>query len=123
MRRGCRTRHGEIGSVTVHAVWVSVVLCVVLVIGLQVAALVQARHQVAAAADLAALAGSRASTEGRSGCDAARDVAERNGVRLATCRMDLDVATVEATATVEPWWGGTWTTTIEARAAPAWYER
>lgn len=76
-----------------------------------------------AAADLAALAGSRASTEGRSGCAAARAVAERNGVRLAGCRMDLDVATVQATASVEPWWGGTWSTTVEARAAPAWYER
>lgn len=118
-----RPAGAETGSVTVHALWVSVVLCVALVIGMQVVALVQVRHRVAAAADLAALAGSRAGTEGRAGCEAARDVAERNGVRLSACRMDLDVATVEATASVEPWWGGRWSTTIEARAAPAWYER
>jgi secretion/DNA translocation related TadE-like protein len=99
------------------------VLVVVVALGLQVAALVAVRHRTASAADLAALAGSRASTVGDDGCAAARAVARHNRARLERCRMDLDVATVTATATARPWWGGTWTARVRARAAPSWYER
>lgn len=113
----------EAGSVTVHALWVATALMVLVALGLQVATLLAVRHRVASAADLAALAGSRASTEGHDGCAAARDVAHRNGARLERCRMDLDVATVTATATTNPWWGGSWTAQVQARAAPSWYER
>lgn len=120
LRRG---RRGEAGSVTVHALWVAAVLVGLVALGLQVTALVATRHRVASAADLAALAGSRAATEGRDGCEAAADLARRNGVRLERCRMDLDVATVVAAGSARPWWGGRWTTRVEARAAPAWYER
>lgn len=116
-------RHPEDGAVTVHALWVVAVLVGVVALGLQVMALVALRHQVASAADLAALAGSRASTEGADGCAAAHRLAHRNDVRLERCRMDLDVATVTAVGSARPWWGGTWTTRIEARAAPSWYER
>lgn len=116
-------RHPDDGSVTVHALWVAAVLVGLVALGLQVTSLVALRHRVASAADLAALAGSRAATEGDDGCAAARDVARLNGVRLHRCRMDLDVATVTTVGATRPWWGGTWTTRIEARAAPAWYER
>jgi secretion/DNA translocation related TadE-like protein len=103
--------------------WVAAVLVGVVALGLQVTALVATRHRVASAADLAALAGSRAGSEGRDGCAAARALASRNGARLERCRMDLDVATVTAVATARPWWGGPWTVRVRARAAPAWYER
>jgi secretion/DNA translocation related TadE-like protein len=118
-----RAPRQEAGSVTVHALWVAAVLVVVVALGLQVAALVAVRHRTASAADLAALAGSRASTVGDDGCAAARAVARHNRARLERCRMDLDVATVTATATARPWWGGTWTARVRARAAPSWYER
>ncbi len=118
-----RRRPTEHGSVTVHALWVTAVLVGVVALGLQVTTLVALRHRVAAAADLAALAGSRAGSEGGDGCVAAREVAHRNGADLGRCRMDLAVATVTATASTRPWWGGTWTVRVRARAAPAWYER
>ncbi len=113
----------ERGSVSVHAVWVTVLLLVLTLVALQVADLVRLRHRASAAADLAALAASRASVSGDDGCAAARDVARRNGADLTGCRMDLDVATVAATVEADPWWGGSWTSTVRARAAPSWYER
>jgi secretion/DNA translocation related TadE-like protein len=113
----------ERGSVTVHALWVGAALVTVVALGLQVTALVALRHRVSAAADLAALAGSRAATEGADPCTAARQVARRNDATLERCRADLDVVTVTATAATRPWWGGTWRARVQARAAPAWYER
>ena len=111
----------ERGSVTVHAVWVVAALCIVAVVLAQVATVVRVKHQVAAAADLAALAGSRASLSGDDGCAAARAVAGRNGARLVRCRMDLDVATVTARQATAPWWGRRWAFDAKARAAPDFY--
>lgn len=111
----------EHGSASLHAVWVAVVLAVVTLLVVQVAALVQLRHRAASAADLAALAGSRASVAGQDGCGAAADVARRNGATLRSCRMDLDVATVTTTLAASPWWGGRWVTEQDARAAPDHY--
>ena len=112
----------ESGSVTVHALWVATVLCVVAVVMAQVASVVRLKHQVASAADLAALAGSRASLDGHDGCAAARTVARRNGARLVRCRMDLDVATVTARQRTPSWWGHRWAFEVDARAAPDFYE-
>ena len=112
----------ERGSVTIHALWVATLLCVVAVVTAQVATVVRAKHQVASAADLAALAGSRASLAGEDGCEAARAVARRNGARLVRCRMDLDVATVTARGGTQSWWGHQWAFEVDARAAPAFYE-
>jgi secretion/DNA translocation related TadE-like protein len=111
----------ERGAATIHAVTVTVVLVVVTLLIVQAAALVRLRHRVAAAADLAALAASQASAEGRDGCRAARAIARRNGAELTRCRMDLDVATVAARATTRPWWGERWAGEQKARAAPAAY--
>lgn len=116
-------RRPERGSVTVHALWVTAVLVGVVALGLQLTALVALRHRVAGAADLAALAGSRAASEGTEPCAAAERVARRNDARLERCRADLEVVTVTATAAARPWWGGTWTARVRARAAPSWYER
>jgi secretion/DNA translocation related TadE-like protein len=115
------TGRRERGSVTVHALWVAVLLVVVAVLMAQVGTVVRLKHQVASAADLAALAGSRASLAGRDGCAAARGVARRNGVELKQCRMDLDVATVTARARTPRWWGHRWAFEVDARAAPDFY--
>ncbi|KQX73885.1 Rv3654c family TadE-like protein [Aeromicrobium sp. Root472D3] len=109
------------GAVTVHAVTVSVLLVVMTLVLVQATSLVRMRHRVAAAADLAALAASRASVAGDDGCRAARDAARRNGARLVSCRMDFDVATVTARAVSPPWWGGRWASEQRARAAPQSY--
>ncbi len=111
----------ERGSVTLHAVWVAAVLCVAAVLAAQAATVVRLKHQVASAADLAALAGSRASLAGEDGCAAAKTVARHNGARLVRCRMDLDVTTVTAHRATRPWWGQRWTFEVTARAAPDFY--
>jgi secretion/DNA translocation related TadE-like protein len=89
----------------------------------QVATVIRLKHQIASAADLAALAGSQASLAGRDGCDAARAVARHNDARLVRCRMDLDVATVTARQRTPPWWGQRWAFEVDARAAPDFYVR
>ena len=109
------------GAATVHAVTVAVLLVVMTLALVQATSLVRLRHRVAAAADLAALAASRASASGEEGCRAARDTARRNGARLVSCRMDYDVATVTARAISPPWWGGRWAAEQRARAAPQSY--
>ena len=114
-------RQRERGSVTVHALWVATVLCVVAIVMAQVATVIRVKHQVASAADLAALAGSRASLAGHDGCDAARAVARHNDAQLVRCRMDLDVATVTARRRTSSWWGHRWAFEVDARAAPDFY--
>ena len=117
-----RRRQRELGSVTVHALWVATFLCVVAVVMAQVATVVRLKHEVASAADLAALAASRASLAGHDGCESARTVANRNGARLVRCRMDLDVATVTTRQATPSWWGHRWAFEAKARAAPDFYE-
>lgn len=109
------------GAATVHAATVAVLLLIVGLVLVQATSLVQMKHRVAAAADLAALAASRASVGGEDGCQAAATAARRNGARLVACRMDFDVATVTARATSPRWWGGRWVTEQRARAAPESY--
>ncbi|MBC7630284.1 Rv3654c family TadE-like protein [Aeromicrobium sp.] len=109
------------GAATVMAASVTVLLVIAALLVTQVAGLVRLRHRVAAAADLAALASSRASIDGRDGCAAGRDVAHRNGAELLTCRMDYDVATVTGRATSLTWWGHRWAFEQDARAAPDFY--
>lgn len=109
------------GSVSVHAAGVAILLVIAALVIVQAAQLVRLRHEVAAAADLAALAGSQASVSGRDGCAAARAVARRNGATLSACRMDFDVATVTARAASESWWGSRWAAEQKARAAPDFY--
>ena len=112
----------ERGSVTVHALWVATLLCIIAIVMAQVATVIRVKHQVASAADLAALAGSRASLAGDDGCEAARAVARHNDARLVRCRMDLDVATVTARRQTPRWWGHRWAFEVDARAAPDFYE-
>lgn len=109
------------GLASAHAAWVAVGLIMLALIVVQAAQLILMRHQVAASADLAALAGSRASVAGADGCASARKVALSNGARLVGCRMDFDVATVRARAVSRTWWGKRWVAEQKARAAPIEY--
>lgn len=111
----------ERGSISVHAAWVAIVLVLAALVIVQATQLIRTRHATAAAADLAALAGSRASVSGEDGCAAARSVARRNGARLIACRMDFDVATVTARISSQSWWGRRWSAEQRARAAPTSY--
>lgn len=111
----------ERGAVTVYAVSAAVMLTSMALVMTQVAGLVRLKHSVASAADLAALAASRASVAGEDGCDAAEDLMRRNGARLVSCRMDFDVATVVAGGVSKQWWGHTWRVEQKARAAPDFY--
>lgn len=116
-------RRPDHGAVTVHATSIAILLLIAALIVVQAANLVRMRHRVAAAADLAALAASRASAVGEDGCAAARAIAFRNDARLIRCRMDYDVATVTARARSQPWWGTSWGAEQTARAAPESYVR
>lgn len=109
------------GAVTVHAATIAVLLVVAALVITEMAGLVRLRHQVAAAADLAALAASQASVGGEDACGAARRIARRNGAEVLTCRMDFDVATITTRAASRTWWGHRWAFEQKARAAPDFY--
>lgn len=116
-----RCSRPEAGVATAHAVAVTALLALIAVGCLQLVTVVGLRQQAAAAADLAALAASRASAEGGDGCAAARRLARANGARVVGCRMDADVATVTVSVRSPTWAIGRWAATTRARAAPAWY--
>lgn len=111
----------EAGAATVYAASVAVLLTTVALVVTQVAGLVRLKHSVAAAADLSALAASRASVDGDDPCAAARVIARRNGAIVLTCRMDFDVATITTRGTSHTWWGHRWAFERKARAAPDFY--
>lgn len=111
----------ERGAITVLAVVVAAGLILVGAVALQATALVQLRHQAAAAADLAALAASRAVVAGDDGCAVARQIARDNGARVSRCRLDEAVATITVRLESKRWWGQTWRIEQRARAAPASY--
>lgn len=113
----------ERGSATVQAVSIVVFLTLVAVLCLQAAIVIGLRQRAATAADLAALAASRASVEGDDPCAVAADIAEQNGGRVIDCRLDADVATVVVRAEGHRWSIGRWAAEQKARAAPTWYLR
>ncbi|MEJ7635454.1 Rv3654c family TadE-like protein [Aeromicrobium sp.] len=113
--------HADRGAVAVQASVVALMLVIAAVLVTEIAGLVRLRHQVAAAADLAALAASQASVGGQDACTAARRIVDRNGAELLTCRMDYDVATITARGTSKSWWGHRWAFEQDARAAPDFY--
>lgn len=115
------TRRGERGSATVYAVFGCFAMLLTCVVALQVATLVRLQHKAAAAADLAALAASRAAVGGRDGCAVARRIVTANGAELVSCTMAADVATLEVGRTSRPMYGRTWTVRRRARAGPADY--
>jgi secretion/DNA translocation related TadE-like protein len=111
----------EHGAATAYAASIAVLLTTAALVVTQVAGLVRLKHSVAAAADLSALAASRASVDGDDACAAAAAIAQRNGARVVTCRMDFDVATITARGVSRAWWGHRWAFNQKARAAPEFY--
>lgn len=114
-------RRPETGAATVYAASIALLLTTAALVVTQVAGLVRLKHSVAAAADLSALAATRASVNGDDACDAATAIARRNGARVLTCRMDFDVATITARGASRSWWGHRWAFEQKARAAPEFY--
>lgn len=104
-----------------HAIWAATLLVLFALVATEMAGLVAVRHRAASAADLSALAASRASSAGLEGCSAAEQTARLNHATLIACRMDDDVATVTARTTSQRWWGHRWAAEIPARAAPESY--
>jgi len=109
------------GAVTAAAVGVVVVLLVVAGGVLELGSAVRAKHAAASAADLSALAASRAVEAGRDGCAAADDVARQNGAEVVRCRLDAAVATITTEVRTRRWWGRGWSSRQTARAAPVSY--
>ncbi len=103
------------------AIGVVVALAVLAGVGIEVAAAVRAQHTAAGAADLAALAASRAVESGQDACAVADDIARRNGATVVECRLDAAVATITTEVTVAGWIGDGWVSRRTARAAPASY--
>lgn len=121
MRRARQASPRERGAVSAAAVGVAVVLLVVAGGVLELGSAVRAKHAAAAAADLAALAASRAVEAGRDGCAAADDVARQNGASVVRCRLDAAVATITTQVRTARWWGRGWSSRQTSRAAPASY--
>lgn len=111
----------EGGAVSSAAAGVAVLLVVVAGGALELGSAVRAKHAAAAAADLSALAASRAVDAGRDGCAAAEDVARQNGAEVVTCRLDAAVATITAEVRTPRWWGRGWSSRQTSRAAPVSY--
>ena len=111
----------EGGAVSTAAVGVAILLVVVAGGAVELGGALRAKHAAASAADLAALAASRAVESGRDACEAAEDVARRNGARVVTCRLDAAVATITTEVRAPRWWGRGWTSQQTSRAAPVSY--
>ncbi len=111
----------EMGAATVYAASIAVLLTTAALVMTQVAGLVRLKHSVASAADLSALAASRASVNGADACQVAKTIARRNGATVLTCRMDFDVATITTRGVSRSWWGHRWAFEQKARAAPDFY--
>lgn len=71
-----------------------------------IVALVVGHRQAQAAADLAALAGAVAVSQGGDACAVVREIASRNGATGTTCTTSGPVVTVEAAVRMPPALGG-----------------
>lgn len=111
----------ERGSATAYAVVIAVAIGLMAVIAAQCIALARVQHKAASAADLAAIAASKAARGGGDGCTAARVVARHNAGTVESCVMAEAVATVVVRIESPPMWGRTWNVDQKARAAPGDY--
>jgi secretion/DNA translocation related TadE-like protein len=98
-------------------------LCAVLLVagGLTAAvgAVAVSRHQAAAAADLAALAGAQAVGNGGAACAEAARVASRSGAGLASCTIEGADVVVEAVVRPAGTLGRLGVARVRARAGPS----
>lgn len=93
-------------------------LSTVALVGAALAGLLVDQRRVAAAADLAALAGAGAVQEGREACSAAGVVATRNGAAMTNCQLVGANLTVEVAKRASTVFGRTITLRAAARAGP-----
>lgn len=114
-------RSSERGAMTIYAVIAGFALSLGTLVGVQATALIRLRHEVAAAADLAAIAASTAAVEGGDGCSAAERVARTNGVEVVNCAMTDAVATITTRGESDEYWGHRFAFEVDARAAPTSY--
>ncbi len=110
-----RARPDQRGNVTVLAAGAVVLMMLVAVVTVGLAGLVAASHQVAAAADLAALAGARTAGDP---CATARRTAERNGAMLRDCSVEGLTVLVVVERRLRGPFGVAPTVTGQARAGP-----
>ena len=107
------------GSATVLALPLLGALTVVAVLLAYVGGALTTRRKVAAAADLAALAGASEVQSGGDGCSAAAKVAARNGGDLGACVVHGLELSVTVTAQTAPLLGRRLTVSARARAGPS----
>ena len=100
------------GSATLWTVAVALVVMLSTAAVMLIAIAISARHRVATAADLSALAAasvlasaqvagnSTTTSAAEQACVAARDIAEANGARLSECEVDGPIVDVVTTVTV-----------------------
>jgi secretion/DNA translocation related TadE-like protein len=112
-------RRDDRGAATVLAVSFLGVLLLVGGALAVVGAMVVAHRTAQSAADLAALAGARALTDGADPCPAAAGLAADNGARLVSCSVVALEVTVEVTVPGPRWLGQPHDLTARARAGPA----
>ena len=94
-----RRKDADRGSATLWAVGGIAVLCLVAVVLLTYSSVVQTKHRVAAAADLAALAGAGYAPYGQAiACERARWVATHMRVHVTACRLANWDVSVEVSA-------------------------
>ena len=117
--RGHVRRADDSGSATVHAaVMIAVLVTVALLAGAAVSVFT-AHRKVAAAADLAALAGASALQHQESACPAAGRIAARNDATLVSCDVSGEVLTVRVSRAVDSVFDTSVTVHARARAGPA----
>ena len=117
-RRSAR-RGSQRGSATVLALPLLGALTVVAVLLAHVGGALTTRRKVAAAADLAALAGASELRAGGDGCASAATVAARNGGDLRACAVHGLELSVTVTARTAPLLGQQLVVEARARAGPA----
>jgi secretion/DNA translocation related TadE-like protein len=110
-----RRRRREGGAATVLVLGCVVVVAVLAAAWLGVTRAALARQRAETAADLAALAAAASRQHGQEGCDAAGEMAARNGGTLVSCAFTGDAATVRVRV------GGPFAATAQARAGPESY--
>lgn len=114
-----RRRTCEAGSATVLVLPLLGALMVSTVLLAVVAGALVAQRRVAAAADLAALAGAGANQRGGDGCAEAAAISRRNGAEVVSCRVSAAEVRVTVRAQLPVSFGRSLTVSASARAGPA----
>ena len=112
-------RPDDRGSATIYALTAVAMLAAVAMAVLGFAGLVAAKHRAGAAADLAALAGAAAVSNGTDPCAAAADIALRNDAALVGCFVNGAVVDVRVQTRGPTLLGLSPTLQASARAGPS----